>query len=204
MEISMMSLARMTLLAFALGLCLGALYDVFRITRVMFGVSYGGKSADHLYSREYPLIGKLKRKKSLVHRRFLDIIIAVGDVFFCLIAGSAFSVFIYYTNDGIFRFQAFAAAVFGFFVYYKTLVSIIIFFAEIICICLKIITKIFLYTIAFPFKIMYNIFITLVRKVFGIPFRWISFRLRLILTDRRMKALMADASSGFLKKYLKG
>lgn len=202
--VSMTELARMIALAFVFGAVMGAVYDVFRITRVLIGVSYGGRSADHLYQIEYPLIGKLKKKDNGIKRGFTDIIIGIGDIIFCLLAGSAFSVFIYYTNDGIFRFHAFFASFLGFVVYYKTLGALIISFAEIIAIFLKIIIKILLYAIAFPFRIMYNIFIKLLRKVFGAPFALARLKISAFFTDRKMKELMKNAESGFLKEYLKG
>lgn len=204
MTVSMAALARMTFYAFLLGIALGAVYDLFRITRVMLGVSYGGRSAEHLYSREYPLIGKLKRKSGGLKKGLLSVFVAVGDILFSVLAALSFSVFIYYTNDGIFRFQALLALVGGFILYYKTVGALVISFAEIICIFLKIIAKIFVYAIAIPLGIMYNILVRLLKRFFGVPLAWLSRKVRLILTERKMKLLMHEASFGFLQKYLKG
>lgn len=204
MAVSMTVIARMTLYAFFLGIALGAFYDLVRISRVLAGVSYGGKSAERFYEKKYPLIGKLKRKKGALRKGFTEIFVAVGDILFFTFAGIVFAVFIYYTNDGIFRFHALFASALGFLLYHGTLGVIIISFAEIISIFLKIFIKIFLYAIAFPFKIMYNITIKLVKRVFGVPYAWFSRKARLFATERRLKILRRKASFGFLEKFLKG
>lgn len=207
MEISMSGLWQMTVFAFFLGIGLGALYDVFRITRVMAGVEYSGigkKSTDKLYSIKYPLIGKLSKKEGSVRGKFLDLFVCIGDVFFCIIFGAVFCIFLYYSNDGIFRWQAMAAVFSGFFLYYKTVGALVIYFAEIICIFLKIIVKILLYTIAFPFKIMYNISVKVSKAVLGVPIRWIIKKMRLGYALHKLKKLLATSSLGFIQKILKG
>ena len=196
---SMSALAAMILYAFFLGIAFGTLYDAFRISRVFLGVSYGGKSAMYLYEKEYPLIGKLQNKQGKLKKGFLMTAIISGDIIYFTACGLIFSVFIYYTNDGIFRFGALAAVLGGFFAYYLTFGRLIISFAEIICIFLKIFTKIFLFAIAFPFKIMYNILDKLYNRLFGIPFKRFLLKIRQKSTERKMKIIMEQAADGFLK-----
>ncbi len=145
MEISMTALSEMFAMAFLLGAGFGALYDILRITRVMLGVSYGisSKSTDFFYSRTYPLIGKIEKRESKAKQNILNIIIAIEDVLFCTVIGAVFCVFLYYTNDGIFRLGALIAVFIGFFIYYRTIGTIILYFAEIISIFLKILTNLF-------------------------------------------------------------
>ena len=207
MEISMVSLARMTLWALLMGIAFGIFYDVIRISRVMVGVTYGGivrKSADRLYSIEYPLIGKIKRKESTLKGRFMGFHVAVGDLIFCTVVGGVLCIFFYYTNDGIFRWQALAASALGFFAYYKTVGALVISFAEIIYIFLKIFTKILLFAIAFPFRIMYNILIKVLNTIFGTPLRWFLKKIHVRATRRKMARLLIEADSGFLQNFLKG
>ena len=201
---SMPALAAMTLYAFFLGIAFGVLYDAFRISRVFLGVSYGGKSASYLYEKEYPLIGKLKKGQGKLKKGFLITAVIFGDIIYFTVCGLIFSVFIYYTNDGIFRFGALVAVFCGFFAYYMAFGRLVIAFAEIICIFLKIITKIFLFAIAFPFKIMYNILIRLYNRLFGIPLMRFLLKIRLKATERKMKSIMIEAADGFLKKFTKG
>lgn len=199
----MLSLGKMVLYAFFLGVGFGFLYDVFRITRVVVGVEYLGvakKSTDYLYSRTYPLIGKIERRENKAKKYFLDIFVGVGDIIYCLLVGVAFCIFLYYSNDGIFRWHSLAAAVCGFFVYYKTLGAILITFAEIICIFLKIISKILLFAIAFPFKFMYNIIISILKFLFRPISKAFVLRYRRIVTQHKMKILLVKAKSGFLEK----
>ncbi|MEE0970514.1 MAG: spore cortex biosynthesis protein YabQ [Clostridia bacterium] len=206
MEVSMIVLGKMTLWAFFLGIAFGIFYDVIRITRVMLGVTYGTAkgSAEFLYSRTYPLIGQIIRKESKAKEKLLTFIVAAGDVIFCTVMGASFCIFLYYTNDGIFRWQAVAATAIGFFVYYKTIGAIILYFAEIISIFLKILTKILLYAIAFPFRIMYNIVIRMLKAVFGKPFEWCRIKFLHRTTKAKMKKLQLSSATGFLEDYLKG
>lgn len=201
---SMSALATMTLYAFFLGIVFGVIYDVFRISRAFMGVSYGGKSAAYLYEREYPLIGKLVLGQGKLKKGIIFVAVVLGDVLFFSVCGLMFAVFIYYTNDGIFRFSALVAVFIGFFTYYITIGRLVIAFAEIICIFLKIITKIFLFAIAFPFKIMYNILIKLYNRLFGIPLERLLLKIRRKVTKRKMKVMLKQASNGFLQNFKKG
>lgn len=201
---SMSALSAMTLYALILGIAFGALYDVIRISRVFLGVSYGGRSASYLYEKEYPLIGKLEKGQGKLKKGFLTTAVIFGDIIYFTVCGAIFTVFIYYTNDGIFRFSALAAVFFGFFAYYMTFGRLVIAFAEIICIFLKIITKIFLFAIAFPFKIMYNILVKLYNRLFGIPLMRFLLKIRRKSTERNMKSIMMQATDGFLKNFTKG
>ncbi len=204
MVASMSALAIMTLYALFLGVSFGVIYDVFRISRAFLGVSYGGKSAAYLYEKEYPLIGKLEIKQSKFKSGFLNVAIIFGDILFFTVCGLIFAIFIYYANDGIFRFQALASIFVGFFAYYMTFGRLVIAFAEIICIFLKIITKIFLFAIAFPFKIMYNILVKLYNRLFAITFARILLKIRHRSTERKMNAILKQASNGFLENFMKG
>ncbi len=201
---SMSTLAAMTLYAFLLGISFGVIYDIFRISRTFLGVSYGGKSAAYLYEKEYPLIGKLEKRQGKFKNGFLLAAVIFGDILFFTVCGLIFAVFIYYTNDGIFRLQALVAVFIGFFAYYMTFGRFVIASAEIICIFLKIITKIFLFAIAFPFKIMYNILIKLYNRLFGIPFARFLVKIRQRSAERKMKAFLGRASNGFLENFMKG
>lgn len=52
----------LTVQSFLCGTILGAVYDVFRIARLILGMSPGaGVSFETLYKREYPLIGRISR-----------------------------------------------------------------------------------------------------------------------------------------------
>ena len=176
MEVSIDVILKMTLYAFFLGLTIGVLYDLIRISRMMIGISYSREERGpiaRLYSIEYPVIGRLTRTKSDGNSLFSYLYVGVGDVLFCLLSGSLFCVFLYLFNDGIFRWQAFVFCALGFFAYYNTLGKIVIYFAEFFVIFLRILTKFLAFAIAFPFKIVYNIGIKVVRPIF-LPFAaWI-------------------------------
>ncbi len=206
MEVSMLVIGKMTLWAFFLGIGAGVFYDIIRITRVMIGVRYDTlkRQTDFLYSKKYPLIGMLPRKESKFKNGLTTVIIAAGDIFFFTVMGVAVSIFLYYTNDGIFRWQVAAFSLLGFFCYYMTFGKLVISFAEILCIFLKIITKILLFTIAFPFKIMYNIIVKVSKVIFGIPFGFVLLGVYKRITSHNTKKITTLSSKGFIESFLKG
>ncbi len=207
MEISMLALAQMTLRAFFLGIAFGALYDIFRITRVAAGVRYKGialEKAEKLYLKEFPLIGSIKRRENAVGKKILNLYIALGDIVYCSLIGAALCIFFYYTNDGIIRWQGVAAIALGFFLYHITVGAVVISFAEIIYIFLKIIIKFLLFAIAFPFRIMYNIFIRGIKVIYGVTLKRILVKIHRRSSQLEMKRLLLEADSGFLQNFLKG
>lgn len=206
MEISMLSLAKMTLYSFFLGIFFGILYDTLRIMRVMMGVRYAGIGSvpEKLYEKEYPLIGKLKYSSGRFRQGAVSVATFFGDFLYCFVIGVIYCVFLYYTNCGIFRFQSFAAAAFGFFIYYQTAGRLVITFAEYICLFLKIFVSFFLFAIAFPFKILYNIAIRVSNRLLAAPRRALIRHELKRSTDKQIQKILTEATEGFLLSYGKG
>lgn len=200
MYISLGLLARMTLYAFFLGIAFGAVYDVVRITRVMLGVRYGGRmrSADALLEKNYPLIGRVQRKNGGRLCAFLrNAYVFVSDLVYFTAAGVVFCVFIYYTDSGIFRWQAPAALALGFFVYYRTIGVAVISFAEVVCAAIKIFVKISVKAIAIPIMFMYNIVAAVSKKIFDASFGTFIFLYKRRKTKLFMKKLLLGADEIF-------
>lgn len=201
---TMSALLKMSGMAFVFGIFLGVIYDIIRISRAFVGISYNGKSADKLYQIEYPLIGRLKKSDRRKGRVFYDIYIAVGDFFYCFFVGVASCIFLYYTNNGMIRLPAVLMAFAGFSLYYKTVGRIVVDLAEILCIFLKIITKILVFAIAFPLKVMYNILMLGMKRLFGVPLNALLAAFRAVNTRKKLKVIQNEATLGFVEKYLKG
>lgn len=205
MEISMLSLAKMTLYALFLGVGFGLLYDVIRISRVMIGVRYVGIGSlpEKLYEKKWPLLGVLPKREGAVKRTFTDIFVFFGDVLYCTIIGVCFCIFIYYANNGIFRIQSLAASIFGFFCYYQTVGKVLITFAEYICFFTKVFVKILIFAIAFPFKMLYNIFVKVSKKLFANKIR--ALREKIIKKntekqERKLRQLSGEKGKLIVKK----
>ena len=204
MTASMNGIFRMMLFAFFLGIAFGVLYDVFRITRVMLGTEYKGakKSSDFLYSKKYPLIGSIKKKKS--KKALLNIAVIRGDLVYCFLIGICLCIFFYYTNDGEVRPGALVVVFLGFLLYYNTIGRIVIFFAETICILLKIISKILLLAIAIPIKKVYNNTINIVKCAVSALICPILIKIRASRTKKLEELLISEAENGLILDYMKG
>lgn len=103
MEISQSLLGLMYVWAVAVGVVLGASYDVLRLSRVMLGLP-----GRRLVTGRWRRVG--------VHA-----LLFVQDVLFGLLGGLMLVLLLYYTNDGQFRGLAVVGMLSGFFVYYYTL-----------------------------------------------------------------------------------
>jgi hypothetical protein len=118
-------LMAMLLWGLVCGAALGVLWDVFRLTRVMLGVTYPLKHVPVPdKERNLPLLGRplpSRTGKDPVWKRWMrPIVIFCEDVLFGVTCGTVMSLLIYVTNDGIFRVMAPVGMLVGFLVYYVT------------------------------------------------------------------------------------
>ena len=114
----MTELAVTALRAAALGIFLGALYDVFRIIRVMTGVTRrpGVRLFDKIYAKG--LCNVFSKEGGRV---FKAVFTAVTDVLYFTLAGVFFVLFLYCFNYGVFRWFILLSALAGFRLYYISL-----------------------------------------------------------------------------------
>lgn len=110
MTVAQSVLTEILLYSVVLGAFFGVVYDLFRIRRANF--SFSGK-----------------KKAGAV---FEVIWICFEDIIFFLICSSVTCVFIYYFNSGRLRYLALLGAAFGFFVYYKTVGRLVMYFSVLI------------------------------------------------------------------------
>lgn len=100
-------------LSIPLGALLGVLYDLVRLSRVLFGITvkspFGNKGVRCWISY---------------------ILAALGDFFFCAAAGAVLCAFFFLTGDGRMRGYGLFGAAIGFFCYYQTLGRAVIALAE--------------------------------------------------------------------------
>ncbi len=132
------SMATVLLLSLLLGAFFGAVYDLIRFIRETFYINAAGKY----------------KKLLLVLSNALTF---VWDIIFFVFVGASVSIFLFYTNDGIFRLSSIIVIVGGFCLYRVTFGKIIYALLKFSRKILKKIVKISLKAIAFPVKSVYNI-----------------------------------------------
>ena len=147
MGISQSALGVLYLYAFLLGVLLGAVYDVLRITRVFFGVHYSYRMAERLRNLRLPLLPpRTKRRES----RALGIVVFVEDLLFCLLAGVLLVLLFYEKNHGIFRFPVFLCSGGGFLLYRVTVGRLIMLFSQVIAFAIESAVRYLLFFLSYP------------------------------------------------------
>ena len=147
MGVSQSALGVLYLYAFFLGVLLGAVYDVLRITRVFLGVHYSYRMADRLRNLRLPLLPSCaKRRES----RALGIVVFVEDLLFCLLAGVLLVLLFYEKNHGIFRFPVFLCAGGGFLLYRVTVGRGVMLFSQVIAFGIECAVRYLLFFLAYP------------------------------------------------------
>ena len=162
MNISMTELLLTSFRAVLLGVAVGALYDVFRIIRIVFGTGTSSGEPSR-FSRIY---SKGVRDLFSRHRgKIFDIsFTAVTDVAFCICAAVMFILFLYAFNHGVFRWFILLSLLIGFRLYYLSFGRAVIKLSKTMSDILKLIVNVSLYIIYFPLTQVLSL---IVRKVFA-------------------------------------
>lgn len=135
------------------GLWCGALYDLFRLTRVFLGITEYSQTGLKLYGRTFPLIGMIRRPQSgRIVRAAQFWTVFVGDVLYALTVGCIFSVFLYVAASGCFRwFYLFSLGI-GFFVYYFTIGKLIMTLSDMLVCIIRICLRYVLFFVMVPLR----------------------------------------------------
>ncbi|MBO5295117.1 MAG: spore cortex biosynthesis protein YabQ [Clostridia bacterium] len=149
MSISQSALAWLYLYALLLGLGLGAVYDLLRITRVFLGVHYSQRAAKRLQNIRLPLLSPYRRKKE---KRALGVIVFLEDLTFCLFSAISFILLFYIQNNGKIRFPVFLCAGAGFLLYRATLGKLIMLFSEVIAFFLETTARYAAFFLLYPIR----------------------------------------------------
>lgn len=107
MEVSMSMAALSAALSVLVGVLLGAVYDVIRFTRVLFGADVRSPFAER---------GQKRRRGAW----FSYVFVTLGDLLFFAVATVCMCVFFFLTGDGRMRAYALFGALGGFLLYYHT------------------------------------------------------------------------------------
>ncbi len=142
------SMAAVLGLSALLGAFLGTIYDAVRFLRETVTLKSEGKYRRAMSVFEFTLT-------------------FVFDLLFFIFCGIAASIFLFYTNDGIFRVSSLVCVIFGFCLYRATLGKIIYALLNFLKKILKKIVIFSLKAIAFPQKSVYNILVKVSERFSG-------------------------------------
>lgn len=145
-----------TLYSFFLGIGLAVLYDLIRLTRIIFGVSSYSKTAIKLKELNLPLISK-KNNKPAFGKAPSFLILLLSDILFFIICGAVYSLFFFHAVRGHIRWYFLLSSASGFLVYYFTLSKICIIFFEVLFFFIKCVIIYICMIVALPFKLIFRI-----------------------------------------------
>lgn len=169
--------------SFLCGVFLGAVYDCFRISRILVGITvrcHG--SAERLYGISYPMIGKLCARPT-VSKRTADVLIFVSDVLFSLIVSASVLVVTFFRNDGKIRAECLAITAAGFAVYYFSIGMLTALFSSYIAFVIRIVLAYVRFAVMLPLRLLYGI----LKKAFLCLYANISGRIRAYVISKESK-----------------
>lgn len=155
------------LYAILCGVLFGGIYDLFRLTRVFFGINKYSKLGQKLYAFRFPLIGVIRRPDTGSIVRIAQFwIVFAGDILYSVLLGCIFSIFLYVAASGCFRWFYLFFTCAGFFVYYFTIGRLVMAVSDILICLLQIGFRYALYFLMVPFRIVSKILSATLHFVF--------------------------------------
>ena len=202
MEVSMWEQAGNLLYAVWFGAICGILYDILRIVRVLHGVRYPGRFSSWLSRLRLPFLpeGYASPRPTRYGKRVQSLLIFLGDFLYLLLVGMLFSVFIYWQNDGVFRFYMLFGATIGYMAYYFTVGRLVLASAEAVAAFLRILLAYLVMLVRIPIGCMCRCLRYLLYRLYRM-FVYIAVRVETLLlvpmASRRIKRrMLAEARNG--------
>ena len=202
MEVSMWEQAGNLLYAVWFGAICGILYDILRIVRVLHGVRYPGRFSAWLSRLRLPFLpeGYASPRPTRYGKRVQSLLIFLGDFLYLLLVGMLFSVFIYWQNDGVFRFYMLFGATIGYMAYYFTVGRLVLASAEAVAAFLRILLAYLVMLVRIPIGYICRCLWYLLYRLYRM-FVYIAGRVETLLlvpmASRRIKRrMLAEARNG--------
>ncbi len=121
MEVSIAEHAALLAYSVVVGLLLGALYDLFRLTRTFLGIGIDYREKKLLSELSPPIIGKREQRRGHALGRAAGYAaVFVFDIVYMAAATAVTVIFVYHAHSGTPRGFALIGEAAGFFVYMKT------------------------------------------------------------------------------------
>jgi len=151
MEISQLSLARLSLIAFFLGIVFGILYDVLRVTRTFWDNMEHSSFVERLLRLKLPFLAPRKTRK---RNRFLCVVGFFEDFVFCILVSMTVILLFYQGNNGKLRIPVLLCAVLGFLLCHLMLSRPIMRIAEVIVFSIETMVRYACFFALLPFRIL--------------------------------------------------
>ena len=148
---------RVMLYSVIIGVLLGVIYDIVKISRVMLGISAYSETSKKLASISLPLIkNRSTLKKRSKSSMYSIIMLFLGDIVFSLICAAIYSVFLFHAIRGLVRWYFLLASAIGFFLYYFTVSRIVLNLIEVLFFCVKTAIRYLIFVLVLPIKLLYK------------------------------------------------
>ena len=101
--------------AFAWGICLGGIWELVHISRILLGVYQPPAYMEACYARPLPWLHRPVPflRQGIGRRAWRNTVVAVGDCLFCLLFAAVVVLLLYRYNDGAFRLSVPLLALLG-------------------------------------------------------------------------------------------
>ena len=197
MEISILKLTELLVNSFILGIILALIYDVNRIFRMFFGISYTKRKLDSrfLFSKSY---NEREVKSKKLNEISVSTLIIMQDLLISALSGIGIIILNYYYNDGKIRLFSIFACTIGFVIYNLTLGKLVIIISEPIVLFVRMIiyrlARIFFLPISLLGKIIKSILIKISKQVK----KYLAKKLNLRYNISETKRLLTLSKIGFI------
>ncbi len=200
MEIEPIKIFWMILASLVFGLSAGAVNDMSRAVRTLFGVSYGESRSKKLEELKLPIIKRSLGAVSCgkIKKRCLPSMMFFQDVFLFAYAGVGVAVLDYYFNSGRPRIYTPIAVVIGFLLYYFTIGKISPFVFCVLTFVFRAVLAVFFEAFCRPLRYFVKYFGNFVKKIYTNINKTIAKKQKKVYNSNKEKKVMEEAASGYL------
>lgn len=135
----------------AVGILLGMLYDVVRVSRMMLGLRPGAAETPH---PSLPLVGNVVRDR-VRGRIFSAVFVFVGDILYFMAATAVYVVFVFHAGNGDNRWFFSLGALCGFLAYFFTVGRLVMRFCGVIRFVLCAVLAYAVFILLFPLRMAF-------------------------------------------------
>jgi len=156
MEESILHQLTVTGYAAIFGVFAGVFFDLIRMFRSALCFSFLRiGTTERLFCREWPLIGRIPQKQGDEKKE--TAVCFITDLLFWFILSITSVLFLFFFNDGIFRWFFAMGAIFGFSVYYLSVSRLVLLFFHYILFFLKLFFRYVLHFLSIPFIMLLRV-----------------------------------------------
>lgn len=158
---------RVTLYAFFIGLLLGMLYDVIRLTRITLGIAVYSDVSARLYRQKLPLLKESRAYIKCISGKgtLAGVLLFVGDIVYALVSAAVYSVFLFHAIRGQVRWYFIVSSAVGFFAYYFTVSKLFLAVLEAVMFVLRVMLRYMTELLLLPMRVVARLVISIAKIV---------------------------------------